>query len=266
MTDAYTRTQFAAFHYPEEWGPSDARRLACVCGNPDPFHADPPQPEATPVEACQWSQVPRSNTFRVKKEDPKDEHSPWWLVMPGNYMLAFNHNEDDKIDEARANWVAHTLNAALTPGNEPLPGECEMVINLLLAGGHVKREKVEEAARIAVGTLRAGAGERPSEPPFNASNWLTNGGELHPLTTNLVVRFARALAAKLAAAEVKYGYSDGWRGTAWMDECRAKLMEHIGKGDPRDVAAYCAFLWHHGESTAGAVAVPAVREPSENQP
>ena len=22
------------------------------------------------------------------------------------------------------------------------------------------------------------------------------------------------------------------------------------KGDPRDVAAYCAFLWHHGQSTA----------------
>lgn len=25
-------------HYPEEWGPSDNRRLMCVCGNPDPFH------------------------------------------------------------------------------------------------------------------------------------------------------------------------------------------------------------------------------------
>lgn len=26
-------------HYPEEWGPSDNRRLTCVCGNSDPFHA-----------------------------------------------------------------------------------------------------------------------------------------------------------------------------------------------------------------------------------
>lgn len=25
-------------HYPEEWGPSDNRRLTCVCGDPDPFH------------------------------------------------------------------------------------------------------------------------------------------------------------------------------------------------------------------------------------
>jgi hypothetical protein len=81
------------------------------------------------------------------------------------------------------------------------------------------------------------------------SLWLTLGKELNPHTVNLVVRFARALAAKLADAEVKYGYSDGWRSPDRMDECRAKLLEHIAKGDPRDVAAYCAFLWHHGERT-----------------
>jgi hypothetical protein len=74
--------------------------------------------------------------------------------------------------------------------------------------------------------------------------------DLHPNTANLVARFATALAAKLAAAEKKYGYSDGWAGPNWMDECRQKLNEHVAKGDPRDVAAYCAFLWHHGEGTA----------------
>lgn len=26
--------------YPEEWGPSDNRRLTCSCGNPDPEHMD----------------------------------------------------------------------------------------------------------------------------------------------------------------------------------------------------------------------------------
>jgi hypothetical protein len=77
---------------------------------------------------------------------------------------------------------------------------------------------------------------------------------LHPATADLVQRFARALAEKLAAAEAKYGYSDGWRDPNWMDECRAKLIEHVSKGDPRDVAAYCAFLWHHGESTRTPVA------------
>jgi hypothetical protein len=73
--------------------------------------------------------------------------------------------------------------------------------------------------------------------------------DLHPATADLVRRFSVALAEKLAAAEKKYGYSDGWCDPDWMDECRAKLLEHVSKGDPRDVAAYCAFLWHHGEST-----------------
>ena len=66
-----------------------------------------------------------------------------------------------------------------------------------------------------------------------------------------MIRFAGALASKLHEAEKKYGYSDGWKADDWMDECRAKLREHTAKGDPRDVAAYCAFLWHHRESTVG---------------
>lgn len=74
--------------------------------------------------------------------------------------------------------------------------------------------------------------------------------QLHPATTDLVHRFAAALREKLAAAEQKYGYSDNWRADDWLDECRAQLAAHVAKGDPRDVAAYCAFLWHHGASTA----------------
>jgi len=74
--------------------------------------------------------------------------------------------------------------------------------------------------------------------------------DLHPATRDLVDRFARALAEKLAAAEKKYGYSDGWADPDWLDECRQHLTEHVAKGDLRDVAAYCAFLWHHGASTA----------------
>lgn len=83
-----------------------------------------------------------------------------------------------------------------------------------------------------------------------ALDWITNGVKLNANTAHLVLRFAQALAEKLSRAEVKYGYSDGWMQHDWMDECRAQLMEHVAKGDPRDVAAYCAFLWHHGQSTA----------------
>lgn len=73
---------------------------------------------------------------------------------------------------------------------------------------------------------------------------------LHPDTALLVERFAQALAEKLAAAEAKYGYSNGWLDANWQADCIEALREHIEKGDPRDVAAYCAFAWHHGWSTA----------------
>lgn len=77
--------------------------------------------------------------------------------------------------------------------------------------------------------------------------------DLHPATADLVQRFAAALAQKLAAAEKKYGYSDAWASPDWMDKCRADLLHHVAKGDPRDVAAYCAFLWHHGERSAAPI-------------
>lgn len=73
---------------------------------------------------------------------------------------------------------------------------------------------------------------------------------LNPETRELIVRFSVALRDKLLAAQKKYGYTDGWSNPGWMEECRADLIKHVGKGDPVDVAAYCAFLWHHGESTA----------------
>jgi hypothetical protein len=38
--------------HPEEWGPSDARRLTCACGNPDPAHweVEAQRERATPKE------------------------------------------------------------------------------------------------------------------------------------------------------------------------------------------------------------------------
>lgn len=72
---------------------------------------------------------------------------------------------------------------------------------------------------------------------------------LHPNTCNLVLKFATAIADKLAAAEAKYGYSDDWARDDWREICQNHFQQHIGKGDPRDVAAYCAFMWHHGWPT-----------------
>lgn len=80
--------------------------------------------------------------------------------------------------------------------------------------------------------------------------------ELHPETAKLIRRFARALGNKLLAAQRKYGYSNEWAEADWMDRCREDLIRHVRKGDPRDVAAYCAFLWHHDQSTTPAANLP----------
>ena len=75
---------------------------------------------------------------------------------------------------------------------------------------------------------------------------------LAPATAKLVLDFAKALADKLHAAEVKYGYGDDWSKItpSWpTPECHEYLMGHVAKGDPRDVANFCAFLWFHKLST-----------------
>ena len=68
---------------------------------------------------------------------------------------------------------------------------------------------------------------------------------LHPATRDLVASFAKSLAEKLYRAEKKYGYSDGWTDPNWKAECQLELLKHVAKGDPLDVAAYCAFMWKH---------------------
>ena len=80
--------------------------------------------------------------------------------------------------------------------------------------------------------------------------------ELHTASQELVRGFAAAVAAKLRIAETKYGYSDGWRQQDWEAECRRHLREHLEKGDPIDVAIYCAFMWRRGWSTVEPRAEP----------
>lgn len=67
---------------------------------------------------------------------------------------------------------------------------------------------------------------------------------------DLVSRFSTALLQKLREAEQKYGFGDDWLEDDWRDELVLSLAEHVAKGDPRDVAAYAAFAWHHGWSVA----------------
>lgn len=71
----------------------------------------------------------------------------------------------------------------------------------------------------------------------------------HPAETptdKLVSDFSVALKSKLNAAREKYGHEDeAWQDTGWKAELLEQLHDHLIKGDPRDVAAYCAFAWYH---------------------
>ena len=61
----------------------------------------------------------------------------------------------------------------------------------------------------------------------------------------VVEAFADALKNKLWRAEEKYNWNGHWKREAWQNELNACLAEHINKGDPLDVAAYCLFAHMH---------------------
>jgi hypothetical protein len=65
--------------------------------------------------------------------------------------------------------------------------------------------------------------------------------------SDLVARFSAALLEKLRSADTKGRH--GWAEDDWREACQRGLTNRVAKGDPRDVAAYCAFLWHHGWPT-----------------
>lgn len=100
----------------------------------------------------------------------------------------------------------------------------------------------------------------PQSPPAGEAR----AEVLAPETAKLVDDFAEAMKEKFLAAQIKYGKrgSTDWMRNNWADECRVHLLEHVYKGDPRDVANYCAFLWFHGWSSAPQPAAP-VDEASE---
>jgi hypothetical protein len=70
--------------------------------------------------------------------------------------------------------------------------------------------------------------------------------QAHPDDT-AVDAFAQAMKDKLAAARAKG--RDGWQGCS-PDDLSRMLLEHVEKGDPRDVANFCMFLWHMGAAVA----------------
>ncbi len=126
---------------------------------------------------------------------------------------------------------------------------------LLLVEALEKSEKTSEARREAIDRThnmfvrerdRANAAEEALEKAQQAPSMPLG---LHPDTQKLVADFCTALAEKLYKAQLKYGYDTDWKQDGWPSQCQAHFHQHIAKGDPRDVAAYCAFMWWHGWST-----------------
>jgi len=75
------------------------------------------------------------------------------------------------------------------------------------------------------------------------------GDELHPDSQNLLKVCFEELRLKMIKSQNKYGWSNEWLTQDWEDECRQQLIEHLQKGDPRDVAVYAMFMIYRGWTT-----------------
>lgn len=141
--------------------------------------------------------------------------------------------------------VAETPAITIDTMHQFLNGLPPMVFELTEEGVVAPTETLGEAARTVVRRLNE-EGTTKKEMYLNLAILPAN---IKQETVELVSGFMTSVASKLHDAEMKYGYEFDWMKPGWEDECRQHLMEHIQKGDPRDVAAYCAFLWFHGEKT-----------------
>jgi hypothetical protein len=152
-----------------------------------------------------------------------------------------------------------------TPSDTPRTDEAQQRLNKTLCGDdrsppHNVYVFAEDMAQLERELNAAKAQAAPAGSPADGKVALLveMPTDLNPLTRKLVKDFASALSWKLHAAEKKYGYSDGWLSKDWIDDgqCAKRLRDHVEKGDPRDVAAYCAFLWYHAASTKLAQSAP----------
>lgn len=55
--------------------------------------------------------------------DMPDDHEPCYLVCPDGLMIPFNAHATNGVDQARAQWFASTLNAALNVAGEATASE-----------------------------------------------------------------------------------------------------------------------------------------------
>jgi hypothetical protein len=80
--------------------------IADLCGHDSPARPLPSLPGSV-RQALAWP----LGKFTVY--DMPDEHEPCYLVCPDGLMIPFNAHATNGVDQARAQWFANTLNAAL---------------------------------------------------------------------------------------------------------------------------------------------------------
>lgn len=154
---------------------------------------------------------------------------------------------DILLSDEQANRFCDLAISALSEIVENHDIRLEQIALTLEGCVEMKPEMFKSVAR----ELRTLKGTIPSAIP-RSGEFINMPDTLHKDTRYLVILFAEAMALKLNKAQEKYGYDNGWAGNDWEAECRERLHEHLAKGDPRDVANYCAFMWHHGWSTKAA--------------
>lgn len=221
-------------HVTTSFQPEASGALWCVHAlGPDELHAAPN------MQAAALAAAGINQTFASRAIKPFAIATLW----PGT---AEEHAADLQGWAARFEKPRRAPNSAedaVAAARAPHPDDLEtMLADCVPGGSYCDPQQVADAirnwvaARPAGGELRNDAGREGL-------------ADLHGATRDLIERFALALMGKAAAAQRKYGYGANWAAPNWESQLQWELVRHVGKGDPLDVALYCAFAWAHSWST-----------------
>lgn len=185
-----------------------------------------------------------------ERDQVRSEHAEWSQATFGNVgpVGPLKHLSKEALE------------AAEQPGDLSEWADMQFLLWDAQRRAGITDEQITQAMieKLAVNKQREWPEPKDGEPRLHIKEQPTPAmpAELHHDTQNLVADFCTALAEKLYKAQLKYGYDADWKQDGWATQCLSHFHQHIAKGDPRDVAAYCAFMWYHGwktESVSGPV-------------
>lgn len=178
-----------------------------------------------------------------ERDQVRSEHAEWSQATFGNVgpVGPLKHLSKEALE------------AAEQPGDLSEWADMQFLLWDAQRRAGITDEQITQAMieKLAVNKQREWPEPKDGEPRLHIKEQPTPAmpAELHHDTQNLVADFCTALAEKLYKAQLKYGYDADWKQDGWATQCLSHFHQHIAKGDPRDVAAYCAFMWYHGWKT-----------------